>query len=241
MRVESTSTNAIQISNIHPRLSFYIGADARPLLPGEVFQATEEIVVSLPENRTVRISICAPDSLEGPISQQQDEPFRTIQGSIDSTMEFAAPVRLNQIIGGTRSEDNGRVAVDLVRSALSVVRQAAGSNEFFDAAVRSIAQMVDLDRALALVREGNEWVVKARHSSDPETTGEKSSKVSSFSQGLLGRVLKTGKTVVYDPKNFLHTTDSSMMALDRAVAAPVLDENNRVIGALLWRPKIRVV
>ncbi len=232
LRVELTIANTIQISNIHPRLSFYIGTDARPLLPGEVFQATDEVVVSLPENRTVRISVCAPDSVEGPISQMQDEPFRTIQGSIESTMEFAAPVRLNQIMAGTKSEDNGRVAVDLVRSALSVVRQAAGSNEFFDAAVKSIAQMIDLDRALALVREGNEWVIKAKHCSDPETSADKGKKVSSFSEGLLGRVLRTGKTVVYDPKNFLHTTDSSMMALDRAVAAPVLDENNRVIGAL---------
>ncbi len=231
LRVESLVEGSLRISNIHPRLSFYIGAKALPLLPGEVYEATEEIIVTLPENRAIRVAVCSPESQESPTSQAE-EPFRTIQGSVDSTLPNMAPVRLNQITSGTQSEDNGRVAVDLVRSALTVVRQAAGSNEFFGAAVRSIAQMIDLDRALALVRENNEWVVKASHSSDPEAPSDKSGRVSSFSQGLLGRVLKTGKTVVYDPKNFLHTQDSSMMALDRAVAAPVMDENNRVIGAL---------
>ncbi len=242
LRVESPVPGTIRICNIHPRLSFFIGTEARPLLPGEIYEATEEIIVSLPENRTVRFAVYGSKNIETPITDPPDEPFRTIQATVDSTMESvnAGPVRLGQLMSGGDSDNNGRVAVDLVRSALTVVRQAAGSNEFFEAAVQSIASMVDLDRALALVREGNEWKIRAVHSADQSfalsskggTVSSAGGTVSSFSQSLLARVLKTGKTVVYDPKNFLHTTDSSIMALDRAVAAPILDENSNVIGAL---------
>ncbi len=59
LRVESPSEGQLRICNIHPRLSFYVGTEAEPLGPGEAFEATDEIVVSLPENRTVRVQSCA--------------------------------------------------------------------------------------------------------------------------------------------------------------------------------------
>ena len=63
LRVESSDDGQLRITNIHPRLSFYIGTQADPLAPGEVFTASDEIVVSLPENRTVRVTTCDPDGL----------------------------------------------------------------------------------------------------------------------------------------------------------------------------------
>jgi class 3 adenylate cyclase len=49
---------------------------------------------------------------------------------------------------------------------------------------------------------------------------------------LTDRVLRTGKTVIYDPANYMHSADSSMMVLDRAVAAPIFDQDRAVIGAI---------
>ncbi len=147
-------------------------------------------------------------------------------------MENVAPVRFNELLGGQNKEDQGRIAVDLVRSALTVVQQAAGSNEFFDSAVRSVATMIELDRALALLRTGDQWTIRSVYANEQETTGDKGDPAPSYSRSLLDRVLRTGKTIIYDPNNYLHTTDSSMMVLDRAVAAPILDENRNVIGAL---------
>ncbi len=147
-------------------------------------------------------------------------------------MENLAPVRLNELFGGESKEDQGRVAVDLVRSALKVVQQAAGSNEFFDSAVRSVATMIELDRALVLLRKDDQWTVRSAFSTDADMSEDKGEEAPSYSRSLLERVLRFGKTIIYDPANYLHTTDSSMMVLDRAVAAPILDENRKVIGAL---------
>lgn len=234
LRVESPTKGQIRISNIHPRLSFYVGAEATPLGPGESFDAAEEVVVSLPENRTVRVQTCEPDSVVTPSSSDAlATNYRTLSAPIESTMENIAPVRLNELFGGDNKEDQGRVAVDLVRSALTVVQQAAGSNEFFDSAVRSVATMIELDRAMALLREGDSWVIRSFYSTDEsEASDDKGDDAPSYSRSLLERVLRFGKTIIYDPANYLHTTDSSMMILDRAVAAPILDEKREVIGAL---------
>ena len=232
LRVESPVEGQLRVSNIHPRLTFYIGAQADPLGPGEAHEAGDEIVVSLPENRTVRVQTCAPDSVMSPPSSDAlATNYRTLSAPLESTLEKVAPARLNELFGEASREDQGRVAVDLVRSALSVVK-AAGSDEFFDTAVKSVATMIELDRALALERIGDRWEVRTVYAPGGETGSGRLDGQPTFSRSLLERVLKTRKTVIYDPANYLHTTDSSMMVLERAVAAPILDENDNVMGAI---------
>jgi class 3 adenylate cyclase len=163
-----------------------------------------------------------------------------VAGQIESTMESVVPVRFNELFGGTSKQDQGRVAVDLVRSALTVVEKAAGSNEFFDSAVYAVATMIDLDRALVLLREGDHWTVRSSYAAKPPNSESGfESKSPKFSHGLTERVLRYGRTVIYDPANYQHTADSSMMVLDRAVAAPIFDENRQVIGAIYGDRKIR--
>lgn len=247
LRIETEGDN-LRVINIHSRLSFCVGKQAEPLGPGETFES-DEIIVSLPEDRTIQVTQCAPDSVESPSSTGAETHFRTLTGKIESTMESVAPVRLNELFGGESKEDQGRVAVDLVRSALTVVQKAAGSNEFFDAAVYAVATMIELDRALVLLREGDEWTVRSSYTARPDSANSNDAHSDSndnetgppsitFSKGLTDRVLRTGKTIIYDPASYLHTAESSMMVLDRAVAAPVFDENRQVIGAIYGDRKI---
>lgn len=235
LRVESPNERTIRVANIHPRLSFYVGTEAKPLGPGESFEAGDEIVVSLPENRTVRVQSCGVDSGVAPASSGMDAlatNYRTLSAPLESTFEKDSPVRFNELFGEKNREDQGRVAVELVRSALTVVQQAAGSNEFYDSAVRSVATMVELDRALVLERIGDRWKVRSAYSNSMASSIDTESEEPSYSRSLLQRVLRTGKTIIYDPANYMHTQDSSMMILDRAVAAPIVDEKGNVIAAL---------
>lgn len=247
LRIESGDQN-LRVTNIHSRLSFYVGKQAEPLGPGETFES-DEIIVSLPEDRTIQITQCAPDSVESPSSIGGDTHFRTLTGKLESTTDCVGPVRLNELFGGDSKEDQGRVAVDLVRSALTVVQKAAGSNEFFDAAVQAVATMIELDRALVLLREGDQWTVRSSYTAHREPAGSSTADGGSgsppsspqpitFSKRLTDRVLRTGKTIIYDPTSYLETAEASMMVLDRAVAAPVFDETHRVIGAIYGDRKI---
>ncbi len=238
LRVESSVGDQLRVTNIHPRLSFYVGKDARPLGPGEAYEATGEVIVTLPENRIVRVTTTDPASQLSP-SSSGEGPFRTVTAKVESTMENVAPVRLNELFGRESKEDQGRVAVDLVRSALTVVQQAAGSNEFFDSTVHAVATMIDLDRALILLREGDQWAIRSSYVAKRLSTASgKDSNGHTFSRGLTDRVLRFGKTVIYDPASYMHTAESSMMALDRAVAAPIFDEKRRVIGAIYGDRKL---
>ena len=230
--IESGEGPGLRVTNIHPRLAFYVGSNSRPLGPGEVFEAVDELIVSLPDNRSVRITQTDPNSAVSPSSVVESN-FRTIAAQVESTMENVAPVRLNELFGGANQEDQGRVAVDLVRAALTVVQKAAGSNEFFDSAVNAVATMIDLDRALVLLREGDHWTIRSSYVSKTDSTAiGGQAKAQTFSRGLTDRVLRFGKTIIYDPSSYMHTAESSMMVLDRAVAAPIFDENRKVIGAI---------
>ncbi len=230
LKVDSIDGN-LTIFNIHPRLSFYVGSQAEPLAPGEAFQAIDDIVVALPNNRTVRVTICDPESVIS--AHSEGTHFRTLSGQNQATMEHVAPARLNELFGGENREDQGRVAVDLVRSALTVVQKAAGSNEFFASAVSAVATMIELDRAMVVLRSADDWTVRSAYMAGTGIS-ESGSNIGdiTFSRGLLQRVLQSGKTVIYDPANYMQSAESSMMVLDRAVAAPIFDEDRRVIGAI---------
>ena len=233
LMIDSSVDGRIQVTNIHPRLAFYVGSKTEPLPPGDSFQAHDELVVVLPENRTIRITATVGGESSQISRDGPDTHFRTLNGTIESTMENVAPARLNELFGGDSKEDQGRVAVDLVRSALTVVEQSAGSNEFFDSAVYAVASMIDLDRALVLLREADDWSIRSCYTANTDTEDEElEMRERTFSKRLTDRVLSTSKTVIYDPANYLHTADSSMMVLDRAVAAPIFDENRKVIGAI---------
>ena len=232
LRVESSDTGHLRVVNIHSRLSFYVGTQADPLAPGEAFESAGEIVVSLPENRTIRVMTTDPESQISPTSDGGDTHYRTLSGQIESTMENVAPVRLNELFGGESKEDQGRIAVDLVRSALTVVQKAAGSNEFFDSAVYAVATMIELDRALVLLREGDEWTIRSSYNANTDTDKGDEANTRGFSKRLTDRVLRTGKTVIYDPATYMQSADSSMMVLDRAVAAPIFGDDRKVIGAI---------
>ncbi|QDT05259.1 Adenylate cyclase 1 [Rubripirellula lacrimiformis] len=238
VRIDVLDSGELQVTNAHSRMSFFVGGQTQPLAPGKSFQSADEIIVQLPENRMLRLNQSDPESIVSPTSSGDGEMFRTLSGQVESTMENVAPVRLKELFDGGSRQDHGRVAVDLVRAALTVVQKAAGSNEFFDSAVSAVATMVELDRALVLLREGDEWTVRSSYSAGQEMAthetdgGDGSSAPMNFSRGLTDRVLATGKTVIYDPANYMHTADSSMMVLDRAVAAPILNEKREVIGAI---------
>lgn len=228
--VESLEDGGLRVTNIHPRLSFQVGRDRRPFVPGESVESFVEAIVTLPDNRVIHM---APSELPDDPPDSGDSYFRTITQPIESSTQEVGPVRLNELFIGANHEDQGRVAVDLVRAALKVVQKAAGSNEFFDAAVYAVATMIDLDRALVLMREGDQLAVRSTYvTKDAASESNSESEAQHYSRRLIERVLRYGKTVIYDPANYNHTADSSMMVLDRAVAAPILDMDRQVIGAI---------
>ncbi len=207
-----------------------MGDGNQVLRPGHDHVCSGSVQVFLPERRTLVISI-AEDSIAGLESSMPSSGasnFRTIAlGNLQN--ESASPARLRKVLDGDHGEVRGRAAVDLVRTALEVVRQASGSDGFFDSACSAAAEMIDLDRVMVLLYDDGKWRQRAIKVLDPEIS--QSGEVI-YSEGLISRVLSSGQTAIYDPNNYKHNAGASLMLLDRAVASPITDETGKSIGVL---------
>jgi adenylate cyclase len=231
IRIESPSRTQMRVVNMHTRLTFGIGDTGELLPPGQIHLCDQTARVLLPERRAVQVSIID-ESLsisDSSIPGGANSNFRTIAVG-PNVLGGTSPAKLRKVLDGDHGEMRGRAAVDLVRSALEVVRQAAGSDGFFDAACTAAANMIDLDRVMVLLYEGGNWRPRAVKLTDPDTGVDTNNL--KFSDGLIARVLRTGKTVIYDPNNYMHSAGSSLMMLERAVASPITDEQGKPIGVL---------
>ncbi len=231
IRIESPTRAQMRIINVHTRLSFGIGDDGDLLPPGEQYVADQVVRITLPERRSIQVAIID-ESLsldDSSLPGSGKSNFRTIALG-PNTFDGASPAKLRKVLDGDQGEIRGRAAVDLVRSALEVVRQAAGSDGFFDAACSSAAEMIDLDRVMVLLYEGGSWHPRAVKYSDPDNEVPEADL--KYSDGLITRVLRTNKTVIYDPNNYMHSAGSSLMLLERAVASPICDETGKAVGVL---------
>ncbi|MEM6776819.1 MAG: adenylate/guanylate cyclase domain-containing protein [Planctomycetota bacterium] len=243
LQVDSNETGNLEVQNIHPRLTFHVGYDGTPLGPGQRMDAPAELIVTLPDSLTLKLSLVPEDAAND--DAIDDSSFRLLPEDLTATMAMPSPRSFNQFFGGQNDQGQGIAAVDLVRQALAVVQKSAGSGEFFDAAVRSAAGMVALDRAYVLLRDGNQWVVRSKFVAS-QATADTSINVSSGEMlpvgcnSLLQRMLQTNQTVLFDPNVCNYTAGPSMLTLDRAVATPIRGESGDIIGTLYGDRKLDV-
>ncbi len=141
---------------------------------------------------------------------------------------------------------------NLLRIALSVVQQSAGSDAFFQTAVAATTQIVNLDRTVLILDVkandilpipiayplADNWCVVASHTRDGSGSIDAERPVSS---SLLSRVVESRATVIHDPLKALFDVSPdggsglegrSLHNVECAVASPILNQNRHVIGFL---------
>lgn len=120
-----------------------------------------------------------------------------------------------------------KALVPWLQAAMDVLQSAAGSADFFDKAAGAVVNLIHLDSGRVLLLEDENWQTRAlctRALDGQQATRPVSSHV-------LRRVSQEKRT-------FWEVTDSSFSAavslrgVDAVVAAPILDRNGTVIGAL---------
>ena len=234
--VEIADHKQVRVTNIHSALPIYVGENAHPLMPGQQYETDDTLIIMLPEDRMLRMTAVQSDQdgpPSGPPAGGQESHFRTVQADKSTLSQESGTARLNKLLQADTGEQQARVAVDLVRSALTVVQESAGSDQFFDSAASTVATMIDLDRALVLLREGDQWRVRSCFQTGNDSSDADSSEnLRHISRGLTEEVLRTGQTILHDAAHHQYDPRKSMLVLDRAVATPIFDENRNVIGAI---------
>lgn len=101
--VESLTDRRLRVSNIHPQLSFFVNTSGETLGPGENFEAEDEIIVSLPDNRSVRVQSCVPDSVLSPSDEgATDTSSRSLPSQTrapDSVLSSADGLQMDSTMG----------------------------------------------------------------------------------------------------------------------------------------------
>ncbi|MEO2014670.1 MAG: adenylate/guanylate cyclase domain-containing protein [Fuerstiella sp.] len=148
-------------------------------------------------------------------------------------------ILVTRTIGEFADEDAEDIA-KMLRLALQVVQESAGSDSFFQAAVAATTEIVDLDRAVMLLRNdakqldqmptsrvlSDEWREVAQHTSS--TREIDATRI--VSTTLLRKVVDSCSTVIHDPTQKYEAR--SLCGVESAVASPILNNKRQVVGVL---------
>ncbi len=211
----------ICIENLHENHPVTL-SDGLTVGPKQKWIAGREPLITLVAGRVLR----AESTSERAGGEFRNIPTRPWEMGSPSSGELAT---FRAVINADKNSADGEAFVGLLRQALRVVREAAGSDAFFHEAAEAVTRIVGLDRAIILLPStGTEqgWQRKAEfvmHSDACSTTP--------ISDTLLQRVQAQGSTQIYDSRRSAGP-GSSLRALNCAVASPILDHAENVIGVL---------
>ena len=106
---------------------------------------------------------------------------------------------------------------------LEVQQSAAGSTEFYRETAEAIVEMINLDRGLVLLRQGEDWEIMGRHAR-VESEG------ALFSRTVLSQVVDQRRTFFRGITKI--ERERSLLGIEAVVASPIFDANKEVIGAV---------
>lgn len=115
-----------------------------------------------------------------------------------------------------------------LQAVMGVVQGAAGSADFLREAAQAVVDIVDLDSAAVVLWEDGQWRIKVRAGGAAETPA-----LWQPSQTMLHRVQLERRTLRHAPET-LSTSEgpSSLAEVSALVAAPILNSEGEVVGAL---------
>jgi adenylate cyclase len=183
------------------------GAEAELALPLDLTVGPKAVRVreSDPEETTLR---CLPEGTQAPAAG-------------DPTTMSLFPTLAAPSVGS----GEGRALVHWLRSAMGVFQSAASSSDFFAQAARAVVSMAGLDSGRVLLFDGAGWQTRALYA-EPRLSREAPPEPSRI---ILTKVREEKKTFWELPGG---SSSASLVGVTAVVAAPILDRNGDVIGAL---------
>ena len=238
-RIGLDNGGRIAVENLHPQMPVPI-YDGVAVSIGEKRSFENEVLIVLDQQMAIRVQ-------QLQISESSTDEYRTLATFPSIPGDGLPKVGTSSIC---QSDEPGAIEIgNMLRLALQVVQKAAGSNAFFQAAAAAAAQIVNLDRAIVLLRNDTKgmfeiesskiapdgWSVAAYYVQ--EDIQRRS--FGAISRTILQRVEKSLATVIHDPgskntslasKNIEYL--NSLMDVHCTTASPILNRDRELIGVL---------
>jgi adenylate cyclase len=195
-------------------------------------------------SRRVVVSITNVGPLEPGNSGEFDLPLRLKVGESLIEITHAVRMRLDERDLGTIAQpittgsvrpsralpglEDSPTAEQLARwfeAVIAVQRAATASEEFYRETARAVVDLVGLDVALILMRQGDDWQVVTRHPEHAAASGE-------FSRTILDRVCREKRTffqtaVQIDPCQ-------SLVGINAVVASPIFGADGAAVIGVVY-------
>lgn len=230
------STSGFVIENIRePLKQNSITFDVNRIIqPGEKIAVNGKVSFFFDGGLLVTISSNLAE-LSEPLERAADEMFCSL-AALATVFQPADGRQSPQLPELTQGE-----VVSLLRKALETFNEAPGSHRFYATIVKSVKEMIDVDRTIILVPMQNEWTELTSTQNVGDTLSDDPAHVpyrgpANYSRSLIKRVVESRQTEIVEPSN--RTSPSlSMLNVKRAVASPIFDEN-RNVTAILYADKL---
>jgi adenylate cyclase len=209
LRVEPLPEGKVRLTNLNPRVK--INLSSGELAPSSAQELALPVVLQCGK-RTVRLQ--GPETEEGPL--QHLDMATVPPGKLVATPPAAS------LIATPGQGVKPEALIQWLQGALGVLQSAAGSPDFFARAARALVDLVQLDSGLILLRDRGEWKTQAFQAA----AGGGSAPDRKPSRRILNGVVREKRTVWRAPQL------ESLIGVEAVVAAPILDAQGEVIGAL---------
>lgn len=236
--LEPLEGNRIRLTNRSQKVPIRL-ADGTELTAGQSCELELPAVLAL-GRRTVQVQVPDPKSPE--VRSLASVPAapgqRSLMVSRFPTLTVADSVDVENLLGW-------------LQTTLDLLQSAATSTDFFQKAAQAVVDMVSCDSGRVLLRRDGPWVPaapveEARPGAPPTLPDDELWVTAAFcrapgvtttpnwraSHKVLTRVLEDKKTFLLRPEPGATRLSESLMGVEAVVAAPILDRDGEVVGAL---------
>jgi len=216
LSLEPVSENRVRVRNDSKTLAIRLGG-LEDLRPGE------SIELPIPSQILLGKKLLRIVAVEIPTGDLNELPEPTVPpGAFENLATQVGAMNLLE----SRSTDPAAM-IRWLRAAMEVLQAAATSSDFFDKAAQAAAEMVGLDSASVWLLKGDRWVLQAQEVA-PGLPGVNQA---SASKRVLDKVRQRAKTL-WDRPEISNSATHSLDSVAAVVAAPILNRQGEVIGAL---------
>ncbi|MBY0526388.1 MAG: adenylate/guanylate cyclase domain-containing protein [Gemmataceae bacterium] len=215
LQIDPVSTGRAMLKNVGRSFPIQF-PDGSELRPGGTREMPLPLVLAIGK-RTVRIQAVESQESESSPLQSLMESTRAPgwQAPVASSLLTILPPHANSEIESL---------VPWFQAAMSVLQSAAATTDFFPKAARAVVDLVGMDSGRVLLRTQDSWRVQAVESRNPIQDNWRPS------GRILNKLLEAKRTFWDVPTST--EAEHSLVDVKAVVAAPILDRNGAVIGAL---------
>ncbi|MFM7056125.1 MAG: adenylate/guanylate cyclase domain-containing protein [Planctomycetota bacterium] len=218
LQLEKLSPGLVQLKNISSTVDLRIHSD-HPLEAGKTRSCKLPVSVAFTPTRMLTVS-------ESPSEQSNDPELDSALESLNfaprapgSRTDFQETFAFSPEVFHRQGDDPVESVLRILQEVMEVFRNAPSEDVLFKSAVSGAVRIVRFDAARLLLYDGRDWnQVQELHAG-----------TNTFSRHVLQQVLRDRRTF-WSGGSFNAT--ASLAMVDAVVAAPILDRDGDVIGAL---------